>query len=49
MLFLGGALWKCCLSGTCPMLQIDGHKHSGILFAESALAFYLRQAGSEVR
>ena len=49
MLFLGGALRKCCRSGTCPMLQIDALEHSGILFAESALAFYLRQAGSEVR
>ena len=49
MLSLGGALRKCCRSGTCAMLQIDVLEHSGILFAESFLAFYLRQAGSEAR
>ena len=49
MLSLGGALRKCCRSGNCPMLQIDVLEHSGILFAESFLAFYLRQAGSEAR
>ena len=39
MLVLGGALQKCCRSGTCPMLQIDVLEHSGILFAEYVLAF----------
>ena len=49
MLSLGGALLKCCRSGTCPMLQIDALERSCILFTESVLAFYVRQVGSEVR
>ena len=35
MLFLRGALRKCCRSGTCPMLQINALEHFGILFSES--------------
>ena len=38
MLFLGGALRKCCLSSTRPMIQIDALEHSSILFAASEVS-----------